>query len=511
MSIATEFSRLVFKRSVLPGVVPTIPTATTIDNTWLPTDLLVGEAFVNVVDDRFWFRTDNGIIEVALSGNSMYRYTTGATLVGSTIFFDRTDLASAYTVDLSSLVITGGTGGDFLPLTITAATEVNFSEDLLFSGSGSFTDYAIEFYGGSSDYSRHKFNLVQNSFEISDGTNQTYFYHSGDELTFVNDALAGGQDTSLTLGNRALIVSSFWTGFTGVRYQADYSANFTNRSLVDKEYVDGLAFSGVAGNYLALTGGTLTGPLTATSVFLTSVGSGTSIINLGLDSSGRIVTGTTGGSGNFLPLTGGTLTGPLVVNSNLTVTGNTVVKELTATTINVLNSGATIANITDHSSNTIKTGVTNSTIAAGSGNTINNDLRNVFVAGVNLTATTNDTAYFSNIVGAPYDLSVAISDETTALTSGATKLVVYAPRNFVVSKVKVSLSTSGSTTTTVDVNVGGSSILTSPISLTANTFVASTTAISSPSISEDNRITFDIDAAGSDAAGLKCYLIGKTS
>ena len=70
MSIATEYSRLVFKRSTLPGVTPTIPTASTIDNTWLSTDLLVGEMFANVADDRLWFRSDNGIMEISLTGET---------------------------------------------------------------------------------------------------------------------------------------------------------------------------------------------------------------------------------------------------------------------------------------------------------------------------------------------------------------------------------------------------------------------------------------------------------
>ena len=52
MAIQTEYSRLVWKRSTVVGVEPTIPTATTIDNTWLDTDILIGEGFINVADDN---------------------------------------------------------------------------------------------------------------------------------------------------------------------------------------------------------------------------------------------------------------------------------------------------------------------------------------------------------------------------------------------------------------------------------------------------------------------------
>lgn len=140
----------------------------------------------------------------------------------------------------------------------------------------------------------------------------------------------------------------------------------------------------------------------------------------------------------------------------------------------------------------------------------------VILGGTSLTGSSSNTVYVPDLVvsgtsyGIPYDMSVAVSDETTAITSGAGKLTFYVARNFSLSKVKISLTTTGSTTTTVDVNVNGSTILTSPVSLTSGVYVNSTTSISTPNLSEDGRITIDVDAAGTGAAGLKVYLIGKT-
>ena len=49
-----------------------------------------------------------------------------------------------------------------------------------------------------------------------------------------------------------------YTGFNGIEYGADYSTNFTNRSLVDKEYVDNsISSASTTGNYLPLSGGTM--------------------------------------------------------------------------------------------------------------------------------------------------------------------------------------------------------------------------------------------------------------
>jgi hypothetical protein len=466
MSLNTNYSRILFKRSTKLGVAPTIPTGTTIDNTWLDTDILVGEGFINVADDKFWFRTDNGLVEVSLSGiSSDNYYTTDAYLSGTTVYFDRNDLASAYSVDLNPIL--SGFSGDYLPLTITGTTFVSVNDNTLsFTGNASTEIY---------NYVAHDTDRITGNFvgpggayllSIDSGDNDGFYveasYADGANMRY-GDGF--GPINEFKINKGGMVASSTLTGFTGIQYGADYSANYGVRSLVDKGYVDGLAFSGV--------------------------------------------------SGSFLALSGGTLTGPLIINSTLKVTGDTRVENLSATTVSILNSGATLQEYTDYSSNTIETGVTNSTIAAGSGNTVDSNRRNVFIAGVDIEAKTNDTAYFTNLnvngdsVGMPYDLSFAISDETTAITSGTSKITIYAPRNFAITKVKASLSTSGSTTTTVDLNVGGSSILSAPLSLTANTFVNSTTSISTPLVTEDDRITVDIDAAGTGALGLKLYLIGK--
>jgi len=69
MSDKIEYSRLIMKRSDVTGVVPTIPTGTTL-STFTDTDLFVGEFFLNAADDVMWIRTDNGILPISLSGST---------------------------------------------------------------------------------------------------------------------------------------------------------------------------------------------------------------------------------------------------------------------------------------------------------------------------------------------------------------------------------------------------------------------------------------------------------
>ena len=83
MANKIEYSRLVMKRSTVTGVVPTVPTGTTIDNTWLSTDILIGEMFANVEDERLWYRNNSGITEVEFTGDGVYLPLSGGSMTGT--------------------------------------------------------------------------------------------------------------------------------------------------------------------------------------------------------------------------------------------------------------------------------------------------------------------------------------------------------------------------------------------------------------------------------------------
>ena len=116
---------------------------------------------------------------------------------------------------------------------------------------------------------------------------------------------------------------------------------------------------------------------------------------------------------------------------------------------------------------------------------------------------------------APQSIIIACSDETTALTAGGAKVTFRMPYAFTLSAVRASLTTaqaSGSILT-VDINEGGTSILSTKLTID-NTEKTSTTAaaaavISDSALANDAEITIDIDQVGDGTAkGLKVYLIG---
>lgn len=110
-------------------------------------------------------------------------------------------------------------------------------------------------------------------------------------------------------------------------------------------------------------------------------------------------------------------------------------------------------------------------------------------------------------------LPFPLSDETTTITSGAGKFTIRMPFGFQVTEVRASLKTASSSgTVTVDINENGSSILGTKLTIDSgektSTTAASAATITDDTLSDDAEMTFDIDGAGTNAVGLKVYIIG---
>ena len=135
-------------------------------------------------------------------------------------------------------------------------------------------------------------------------------------------------------------------------------------------------------------------------------------------------------------------------------------------------------------------------------------------SGTSGTSGTNGTSGSSGITPATYkmDISCAISDESTQITTGTEKLTIYAPYDFTITEVQASLSTSGSTLSQFDVNINGTSIFSTNPTIDANENSTGTAAtpsvLSTTTVTKYDRITYDIDTAGAGARGAKIYIVG---
>jgi hypothetical protein len=115
----------------------------------------------------------------------------------------------------------------------------------------------------------------------------------------------------------------------------------------------------------------------------------------------------------------------------------------------------------------------------------------------------------------PTEIQVAASDETTALTTGTAKVTFRMPYAMTITAVRASLSTAQASGSifTVDINEGGTTILSTKLTID-NTEKTSTTAatpavVSDTALADDAEITIDIDQIGDGTAkGLKVTIIG---
>jgi hypothetical protein len=144
-----------------------------------------------------------------------------------------------------------------------------------------------------------------------------------------------------------------------------------------------------------------------------------------------------------------------------------------------------------------------------------NGKQDALVSGTNIKTINSTSILGSGNYATPFELVVAASDETTALTAGTAKITFRMPRAVTLTAVRASLTTAQASGSifTVDINEGGTSILSTKLTID-NTETTSTTAATPPVISDANladdaEITIDIDQIGNGTAkGLKVMLIG---
>jgi hypothetical protein len=132
--------------------------------------------------------------------------------------------------------------------------------------------------------------------------------------------------------------------------------------------------------------------------------------------------------------------------------------------------------------------------------------------------TYNDATPSIDVVAKPvHAICIAVSDETTALTTGTGKTTFRMPYAMTLTAIRASVTTAPTGAhIIVDVNEAGSTIMTTNklrIDTTTKSTVASgaAPALTDTSLADDAEITIDIDQVGSTiaGAGLKVYLIGR--
>lgn len=257
MNLQKYNRRFLIKRTDISTIVPTIPSGVTDVNDhtaggWLDTDIYVGEMFINVQDNRIWYRGNSGIIELNTASG------------GSSLFTDLLDTPASYSGQSHKILSVNGseTGLEFIDSTIiNNITDLNdtpstISNDKILVGSASTyieKDY-IDSFDKLSDSFQYNGNgnkiLIVNGSEngITGITGNLYYV---DLLT--NQTISGTKSftdlrtSNFTLNTKNITDVTIDSGLTSV------SDSTLVSSKAIKEYVDNQVITSVGGSYVDLS------------------------------------------------------------------------------------------------------------------------------------------------------------------------------------------------------------------------------------------------------------------
>ena len=127
MARIDQYTRLRHHRLTTSGLEFTIPTSDDhTDSTWLSTDLYIGEIGFNLTDDTAYFRSNNGIVQLATgtssggstASNTIWNFQSPNIIIGTTYSADSVSPRSGYYTDLGTsalrwkdLYLGGSSGG----------------------------------------------------------------------------------------------------------------------------------------------------------------------------------------------------------------------------------------------------------------------------------------------------------------------------------------------------------------------------------------------------------------
>lgn len=161
-----QFSRLLHHRTTVSGQLFTVPTSNDhTDETWLSTDLYIGEIGLNLSDNTAFFRSNNGIIQLATATGSgasastlLWNWSSPDIIVGSTYSADSVSPRSGYYTDLGTSTLRwkdiylGGRATGNAVVNVNAGLSITqaSSQGILISGYAGADNSPIEIYATSS-------------------------------------------------------------------------------------------------------------------------------------------------------------------------------------------------------------------------------------------------------------------------------------------------------------------------------------------------------------------------
>ena len=238
MAKIEQFSRLINHRLSTSGQTFTIPVSNDhTDETWLSTDLYIGEVGINITDDKAYFRTNNGIIQLATGTSSggtsssanVFVFNSPNIVIGTTYSADAITPRSGYYTDLGSSTLRfkdlflGGSSTNLTTIDVNTGLYLKEASDGIMITNGAASGNApIEIHTNSSNANKDRPLWLNTRYGSSFGsTNYITVVSANTVTTSDNSYVFVAAGTNISFNNTVEYVSHLGRGFGRSVYESD--------------------------------------------------------------------------------------------------------------------------------------------------------------------------------------------------------------------------------------------------------------------------------------------------
>ena len=224
-----QFSRILHHRISTSGQTFTVPTSDDhTDETWISTDLYIGELGINISDDKIYMRTNNGIVQIATgtsSGGSTssvaqpWTFTAPNISISSTYSADAILPRSGYYTDLGSTSLRwkdlylGGSSTGYTTINTNGGLILKDSaNNILTTNNAVSSNASFEIYGTSSNILKDRALHINSRNAKILGTSEGNVTIGSNDITMTNSknvVAIGARDMTFSTG----ITSSVMIGY----------------------------------------------------------------------------------------------------------------------------------------------------------------------------------------------------------------------------------------------------------------------------------------------------------
>ena len=239
MARIDQYSRLKHHRISTSGQSFTIPTSEDhTDETWLATDLYIGEIGINVTDDKVWMRTNNGIVQIATGTSSTGSTSSTAAIfvfnspdiqIGSTYSADSLSPRSGYYTDLGTTtyrwknIYLGGAANNLTTIDVNTGLYLKTTSDGILTTDGAASSNApIEVHTNSSNANKDRPLFLNTRTGTANGSTNYITTASAQTVTTTNNSYVfAAAGTNISFSDSLSYVTHLGRGFTRPVYESD--------------------------------------------------------------------------------------------------------------------------------------------------------------------------------------------------------------------------------------------------------------------------------------------------